>query len=515
MSGAEAPGNWRSRLWPLLLCAVAIAGLRLHTFHEPLERDITWYAVLGHEMLAGRSFYSDLWFHKPPAVKVAFATAELIAGYGPLSIYLLNVVSAVAVLVGVYFAGEKMGGRAGAIWAGAAWVIVSGEIHFQANQPNTEVFMNACAALAFVLLLNGASRRLTWLEVVIVGALAAAASLFKQIGIVPIFLPATVYVAFSPDGPQGRLKSLAHVAVMVGIVVIAWMGMLAYFAAVGHWTDTYEALFVYNSYYASKSRIAFEAMYLLGPAILLIPAALAWYAKADFTPVQQRMWGMYAAGVVGAFLAIVLPGRYFAHYLQLLLPWFAIAFGAGVSLLPSIIHSERRGIEHIVLAIIAVPLALYQGSFYLVPAKDWPMEKYHSPEFAMTYDQADELNRLLEPGETFYDFGHSTGLYFKSGRKPPSGMMFLDPLTEGPLQQKLSERVQEEIETTKPEIMVVRGDFYGYLAELDRTKSEKFFRYLLDHYVPFPDNEQRRMFLLFARKGGRLTRSQNQGQPDR
>ena len=493
---------------------MAIAGLRLPTYNEPLERDITWYAVLGHEMLAGRSFYSDLWFHKPPAAKVAFAAAEMVAGYGPASVYLLNVVSAVAVLIGVYFAGERMGGRAGAIWSGVVWVILSGELHFQANQPNTEVFMNACAALAFVLLLRGSVRRLTWLEVMGIGGLAAVGSLFKQVGIGPIFLPAAIYVLFPPDGSQGRVKSLLQVVVMVAIVAAAWGGMLAYVAAAGHWTETYEALFVYNAYYASASRHSIEASCFLGLAVLLVPAGLAWYARADFTPAQMRAWGLYAAGCLGAFLAIVLPGRYFAHYFQLLLPWLAIAFGAGVSLLPSIVRSERPGIEHIVLALLAIPLALYEGQFYLMPAKEWSVEKY-GPEFVTTYEQADELNRLLEPGETFYDFGHSTGLYFKSGRKPPSGMMFLDPLTEGPLQQKLSERVQAELEATKPEIMVVRGDFYGYLAELDRTKSGKFFRYLLDQYVPFRDNEHRRLFLLFARKGGRLSKSQGLEQPGR
>ena len=67
------------------LCAL-IFSLRLHTYDEPLERDLTTYAVIAHEMLNGKNLYSELWDHKPPAIHVTYAAAELIAGYGRNSI---------------------------------------------------------------------------------------------------------------------------------------------------------------------------------------------------------------------------------------------------------------------------------------------------------------------------------------------------------------------------------------------------------------------------------------------
>ena len=86
------------------LCAL-IFFLRLHTYDEPLERDITIYAVIAHEMLDGKALYSDLWDHKPPAIYVTYAAAELIAGYGRDSIFLMNVAAALATLFAYYFAG--------------------------------------------------------------------------------------------------------------------------------------------------------------------------------------------------------------------------------------------------------------------------------------------------------------------------------------------------------------------------------------------------------------------------
>ena len=38
--------------------AVLIAAARLHTYGEPLDQDIATYAVIGHELRAGRALYA-------------------------------------------------------------------------------------------------------------------------------------------------------------------------------------------------------------------------------------------------------------------------------------------------------------------------------------------------------------------------------------------------------------------------------------------------------------------------
>jgi 4-amino-4-deoxy-L-arabinose transferase-like glycosyltransferase len=130
----------------LISFCVLIALARLHTYNEPFERDLMTYAVMAHEMLAGRELYSDLWDQKPPGPSLTYAVAELITGYGPNSIYLLNVVATIITLFGVYFAGTALAGgkRSGGLWAAACWAMISGEPMLQANQPNIEVFINAC-----------------------------------------------------------------------------------------------------------------------------------------------------------------------------------------------------------------------------------------------------------------------------------------------------------------------------------------------------------------------------------
>src|ERR1700737_4638261 len=109
---------------------VALFGLivftRLHTYREPLERDITTYAVIAHEMLSGKALYRDLWDHKPPTIHVTYAAAELVAGYGRDSIFLLNVVAAIATLLACYLAGSASGrGPVSGLVAAALWALAS------------------------------------------------------------------------------------------------------------------------------------------------------------------------------------------------------------------------------------------------------------------------------------------------------------------------------------------------------------------------------------------------------
>src|SRR5438105_14544310 len=142
--------NW-SVVVLLALCALIFCS-RLHTYHEPLQRDLTTYAVIAHEMLAGKSLYQDLWDHKPPAIHVTYAAAELIAGYGRNSIFLMNVAAAMATLMACYFAGSARGrGPLAGIVAATLWTLASGDLAIEGNQPNTEVFLNVLLTTAFAI----------------------------------------------------------------------------------------------------------------------------------------------------------------------------------------------------------------------------------------------------------------------------------------------------------------------------------------------------------------------------
>src|SRR5437588_1998947 len=153
------------------LCGL-IFSLRLHTYSEPLERDMTTYAVIAHEMLNGKNLYSDLWDHKPPAIYVTYAAAELIAGYGRNSIFLMNVVAATATLLACYFAGSAGGrGPLAGLVAATLWTLASGDLAIEGNQPNTEVFLNPLLTTAFAIFARAEQKRIGLLGTLLVGVL--------------------------------------------------------------------------------------------------------------------------------------------------------------------------------------------------------------------------------------------------------------------------------------------------------------------------------------------------------
>ncbi len=94
------------------LLALLILGTRWHTRLEPLDRDISAYAVIGREMLNGRPLYSDLWDHKPPGIHLIFAGATVASSPGTPAVLLVNLVCSIAALAGFMVAGRRLAGTA-------------------------------------------------------------------------------------------------------------------------------------------------------------------------------------------------------------------------------------------------------------------------------------------------------------------------------------------------------------------------------------------------------------------
>src|SRR5438067_1335525 len=240
------------------LSIAVIAGLsgliifaRLHTYGEPLERDLTTYAVIAHEMLGGKTLYTDVWDHKPPAVYLTYAAAELIAGYGRDSIFLLNISAGLATLLACYFAGSAAGaGRLGGLVGAALWVLVSGDLAIEGNQPNTEVFLNALLTLGFAILMRTEDRDLGLRAVLLTGLSFAIASLYKHIAVVQAALLALTYLAWPLAG--SRKKAFANVVIIGAIGVLVWGLVFGYFVAQGRGNAFTEAVFTYNAYYSGS-----------------------------------------------------------------------------------------------------------------------------------------------------------------------------------------------------------------------------------------------------------------------
>ena len=499
------------------LCAL-IFFLRLHTYDEPLERDITIYAVIAHEMLDGKALYSDLWDHKPPAIYVTYAAAELIAGYGRDSIFLMNVAAALATLFACYFAGSAAGGgRVGGFVAAGLWALASGDLAIQGNQPNTEVFLNVFLVAGFAVFVRKGKNGLGLRGALLAGILFAVASLYKQVVVVQAGLLALACVASSPA--VSRKKVLAEIAILAAVGVAAWALVIGYFVAKGHGEAFREVVFTYNRYYSGNIRENLSQMLSwprVSPDVLAVTVSMAVLSVAGtvlglvFGP--RRPWILFLAFCVATHVAVLLPGRVFPHYYQLWVPPLAIGAGWAVALLKRILPARTSQLSYGVAGVACAVLIALEVPYYRFSAADWSAQKY-GEIFLETDRLAYMIDKLLSPGETFYEWGAESGLYFTSKRQPPSGIIFAYPLLAGPVAAELSQRLLHDLERSKPDLIVVDGlvlaqtprghPILNWFEENYRSisKTDMFPVRILHPPLVILAEDQ---FLLLARKGSRL-----------
>ena len=319
-----------------LLLSLALAMHAL-SYREPYERDECVYAVVGREILRGRGLYTDVWDIKPPGIFLTYAAAIALFGYGRPPIFFLAVFADALTILGLFAAVKAAtGNRLAALWCAALWTIVACSAELQANQPNSEVFLNALAIWAIWALFKGQTvegSRQERLWLLGMGALWAIASYFKQVAVVPGLLFAVFagirWAGGRPKWSPGR--SFLAIAPILGL----WAVTALFFYVRGAWWDfvyvnfTFLRLYGHGFTWMEKQPFLFKVLparvYFLWPLAVLNLAGLWAGLRA-----RNRVWLAWALLCLGAEIEIYLPGQFFGHYYQLLV--VPLALGAGLAL---------------------------------------------------------------------------------------------------------------------------------------------------------------------------------------
>lgn len=461
----------RQRLWLLLVVPVLwIGGTRWSLRHEPLDRDISTYAVIGREMLTGRALYADLWDHKPPGIYLIFAGATALIGPGVPAVLLVNLVFSIAVMGGLMVAGRRIAGPPGAIAAGFLWAVVGGDLGLQANQPNVELPMNACVAWALSASLagcSGSAEKRAWLT----GGLTSCGLLLKSVVAAPLFFLAVVDAG--SEWRRGGVKSALNFATRwicaVTFVLVPALAWCIYRAEFG---PVWDAVVRYNLAYGKGDvftnllgltklgvYLPLSSLQLLG---LLAVAGVAGFLKMS-PPERRRI----AAVLVGSAIAIAAPGRFYPHYFQLLLPPLVLA--AAIGLVHALRHGGARKLAAV--ALLAAVAGLQLQSFLFLPA-DWSRQKY-GEVFLDEVRFAKILEERVSPGEFFWQLGPQPGLYLLTGTVPASGVLCDYPLLpRSPVREQLAERIVADLTLHRPRFVAVQ----------DRRGDRGVFGWIRDHY---------------------------------
>jgi hypothetical protein len=502
----------RQRVFLILTLLALFMGLmRLHTYDEPFERDITTHAVIAHELLNGKILYQDIFSDRTPLIQWTYAFGEVIMGFGLNSIYFLWYLSALITLGGVYACATASGGRSSVgLWAAGFWVLISCAPMVQANQPNSEVFINNCIIWVFALILRDDGKGNGLIRALGIGVLLAVASLYKSHVLVLALALGIAHIVKPPGGVENRKRSIIQAGTTAGVGVCIWSGLFVYMYATGRfeyfWNDIYTFMQHYTGDIGENIRRGIHPQnllphFLFGIFPLIVLSVLG--AGLNFKKHSTRSGTLYACYGFSIALMVALPGKFFPHYYQFWLPFLALSSAKILETLAFDNGQENTsGLKSMGTA-IAILLVALQIRYYSLDSREWALIKYGNL-FVDTQRVGRMINDVLKEDETFYNWGLDSGLHFYSEKPIPSGAgMWPLVVMGGPLAKEYMPRIQADLIRNNPELLIVAD----YLP-----KQHPLFQWLLTRYEVFPDNTPYLPFEFYFRKGGKLEKRLDSGE---
>jgi hypothetical protein len=500
--------NRHLRYFPLIVLLILCASItfeRLLVPKIPFGNDATLYSVIGHELLNGRLLYSDVWDHKPPAIFLTYAIAEIITGYGPQMLLFLNVSAALVVLLGIYWAGKNSeGGPAAGLWAATFWTVLCGSYPLEGRDPNAEIFMNACLIWAFALLVRKNDYPLGTGVSIMIGCLLTLGSFYKPIVVVYAVLFACVHILFIPKETKSRRQVIGDVLIIGLVGLLGWSAVFGYFALTDRFEIFWETMITYNRYYSGNLFLNIIAP-LRGKAVLLIDVLKPLVVLAVIGPVltlwvNRRTGALLIAFIIATWIAIAMPGQFYSHYYQLWLPPLILGTSIFIGLLHRFLKPGFEWLPHALGAVLLVFLGLQQLPAYRT-AFSSDFYSLSDPQHITAESTARQINAMLLPGETFFVWGSGAITYFWSQRRPPTAVFDTRHMLAGPLADQLSARVAENLSSDRPELFLVTG-YGGYDPPLPNWIAD----WLTEHYYPLASDDPKAPFKFYVRREGELAR---------
>lgn len=437
----------------LSLFAAGMLAERLLMPQVPINVDPAAYAVAAHEILNGEMLYEDIWDHKPPAPFIVYAAFEEVFGYGPTTLFVMNFLTTLAIMIGLFMICRRgPGGDTAGLAAAGIWAIVSGSIGLEMRDPNTEALMNVCLVFAFLAIFGGGDHSGPRRSFV-AGVLLFAATMFKPV----VVVVAAAFAASHLITSEHRMRALRDVGIVAAVGIVGWLLTFGYFAATGRGERFYDAVIVYNRHYAGGMVKNILAP-LYGNAELFIDVIgpLAAFAAILCIPLfftERRRWIAAVLYVCAAWVAIALPGRFSVHYYQLWLPAFIITIAWGIG---SLLRSENRMIQLSGAAAVASISAILVVT--QLPDHRAVLAGEHAPVIRTLnkeHETAAFINSLLRNDETVILWGNTPNIYMATRRRPPSIFMFDSHFDPNPIREKLAALAKERTDLSNTELLVV------------------------------------------------------------
>lgn len=483
----------------LVLLSLVIAIARLRSLGDIPEWDIATYGLIAEELLHGRALYTDIWDMKPPAIFYTYAVVQRLVGFSNWSVYILSVsIAALTLIVVAKIAdaanfeekdeapaeSKRVFLQSHSYWAALFFAVVCIEPFSAANMPNTESFINLFMTLSWLLLLRVHARR-GWNCVILAGACAAWASMYKHVAFAPAGLLAIAHIIAPAD--MSRRRAFAQSVVYLVMIPLGWLILFAWFAATGRAQIFWDTVFVYPRFYAGSM---FEnlAMSFTPTAWQRAPLAVMWpiaamaclgltaaFCSARSAP-SRRFAAFLLAMLIGAHVSVALPGKSAAHYYQLWFGALSIAAGLGAATIVQFMAARRHVVLGVAFAVLCLTAAIApQASWYSLDGEQWSARRYGKQFMDAAADMRTVCSKFARADDV-YIWGEEPWLYVVANRRARYAGLWKMHCLEGPMSQQLTQTTLSQLQQNPPKLFV-------FWAE-ETPADHPIVQWALANYVP-------------------------------
>lgn len=513
----EAPAITQKQV-VLALAGIFVLNLLLRAFYiryEFVNGDEGVRALTALRLLEGARLYVDVVTDKPPGTTFFYATVFAIFGRSMAAVHLAAALWNFATSFVIYLTGARLYGKKAGLWAALLFVYFSTNYLTQdVMAANTELLMALPYTAAFYLYLSAPSRGRSWLLPFMAGAMAAAAVLFKQVGVLTLLffalyeLFAVLKTRRSEEAGRARWFFKASPISIVRLLTAAlgFAAVIATFLLWLYWNDALAGFWrnavVLGGHYveavSAELWLGFFRRRALGYVLFNITlwSLAAWttaralaglrnsdqsnnYRMADLT---LTLWAAIS------LLGVLAGGRFFGHYFIQVLPALSLLAARGVLVLGERLRDPARKRRAQVAATLLVATTLFcvvrfhhRTAILAYETITGTRTRWSEP-WGMTRREreAEAISRFvrsrLDEGDSLYIWDYALDVYWLTGCRPASRYLApyyitgkfpdaeMSPDAEG--EQFLIEaraHLIEDLKRSRPRLIL---DVYGKLREL-------------------------------------------------
>lgn len=507
LASNDLPVPAQLALW--MFCVACTVNGRAVTAFEKDKYDPFFFAHVAARWIRGGIPYVEIWDNKPPGIYILGRAVFTVFDRSFPALAAVEGLFVLATIALIYTTLRRAGAPVFAVVTGTAAAALAMNLQsYNSGGFMTENFIMLPALLSMTCFVrfcdslpldargasvSGSSLMPGAFWMTAAGMFTGIAALFKTVGFATWLAQMALLLLLLLVGRVSMVRWIISVATATLGIIISWLPVIFYFHSHHALALMLRATFGHNvGYAASNWRSSplfafwhsFEALGDIGSLIACAVVVLAYTLFRCFSTAtasvgsgvglpenrwplaDRRAWLSLVVLVwLGAEMAGALAGgKGFPHYYTPALPALAILSGLALWLMLDGVESRvllHASASALVLIPMTIPASqdLYRAWVAVRTGQNWV------PEVKVT----EFLNRDMHPGDTLFVCDYKPYIYFRTGMKSPSRLLFADRTRFSDYDRRYMAEIADDLKNTPPTYVVCSDPPKRTLTELEQT----------------------------------------------